>query len=469
MTIRQPMHCHWPPVPTFSRLTYFQVPSRRARRLRARGTSHEIGNGSAAGPDARQSLIRRIGGTICILTHARHMCNLQCKQISLPLVNRKLLFWAPSMGVLVRIQKKFENKWLHKNGDHGKPVYYADPDEDIENNGTTRRSTSGTGSSSRPGSRLANLSFLSSRRNSSQRQPPDRAPSRSSSFFCRGSSQQPHARRSLAGHQSNHARHGSALSTSDYRRQSGSGFGNRPPPDDAATDAFDTAFRIPAFSDSGYVSRDSDPGIGFFLQDHETLQSPSQMGNSMTLAKLHEQEVRQQSQDIQRDRQRPMSDGPPVLGLSSTVARGMAPERSSSQELRGRASSFTLGGHGHGANVRAGGAVEPVLSPGTMAEQYEAPSALSHEQASDQISDPRTAGLRGFEGDREGYFSHEREGSPRPKQPERAQTAAPPSSSTSNSARSAAATGRTSCARLTAEEARRARKPFTTTRALTGF
>ncbi|KAM3417468.1 hypothetical protein BST61_g5712 [Cercospora zeina] len=372
------------------------------------------------------------------------------------------------MGVLIRIQKKFENKWLHKNGDHGKPVYYADPDEDVENNGTTRRSTSGTGSSSRPGSRLANLSFLGSRRNSSQRQPPD-PPSRSSSFFCRGSSQQPHARRSLAGRQSNHARHGSALSTSDYRRQSGSGFGNGPPPDASATDAFDTAFRVPAFPDSGYVSRDSDPGIGFFLQDHETLQSPSQMGNSMTLASLHEQEVRQQSRDLQRDRQRPMSDGPPVLGPSSTVTRGLAPERTSSQELRGRASSFTLGGDGNGVNSRTGAAVEPVASPGALAEQYEAPSALSHEPAGDQISDSRTAGLRGFEGDREGYFFREGEEPPRPKQPTRAQTAVPSSYSTSKSASPPAAAGHTSCARLTAEEARRARKPFTTTRALTSF
>ncbi|PIA91466.1 hypothetical protein CB0940_09463 [Cercospora beticola] len=359
-------------------------------------------------------------------------------------------------------RKKFENKWLHKHGDHGKPVYYADPEEETDN---STRSRSGTGSSSRPGSRLASLSFLSSRRNSSQRQPID-PPSRSSSFFCRGSSQQPQARRSFAVQQSNHRRHGSGLSASD-RRRSGSGIGSRPTPYNSSPDAFDTAFRVPAFPDSGYVSRDDDPDMGFLPEDHQTLQSPSQMGNSMTLAKLHEQEVQQHQH--QKQQQRPMSDAPPVLGQSSTVARGMAPERTSSQELRGRASSFTLGSSGSSANPSPKPAVEPVVSPGALAEQYEAPSALSHEHATDQMADSRVAGLRGFEGDRDGYFSHLGEAAPRPKQPERAQTAAPSSSSTSNPAEIPASSGHRSCTRLTAEEARRARKPFTTTRALTGY
>ncbi|PPJ51092.1 hypothetical protein CBER1_07916 [Cercospora berteroae] len=367
------------------------------------------------------------------------------------------------MGVLIRIQKKFENKWLHKHGDHGKPVYYADPEEDTDN---STRSRSGTGISSRPGSRLASLSFLSSRRNSSQRQPID-PPSRSSSFFCRGSSQQPQARRSFAVQQSNHRRHGSNLSASEHRRRSGSGFGSRPTPYNSSPDAFDTAFRVPAFPDSGYVSRDDDPDMGFLPEDHQTLQSPSQMGNSMTLAKLHEQEVQQRQHHKQQ--QRPMSDAPPVLGQSSTVARGMAPERTSSQELRGRASSFTLGSKASSANPSPNPAVEPVVSPGTLAEQYDAPSALSHEHATDQMADSRVAGLRGFEGDRDGYFSHLGEAAPRPKQPERAQTAAPSSSSTSNPAEMPASSGHRSCTRLTAEEARRARKPFTITRALTGY
>ncbi|KAI5365326.1 hypothetical protein Slin15195_G048600 [Septoria linicola] len=332
------------------------------------------------------------------------------------------------MGLLIRIQKKLENKWLHKHGEHGKPVYYADPEEVDET--TTRTSSSG----SRPALRLTNLSFLASRRNSSQRQSTNNPP-RSPSFFCRGSSAQPNARRSL---QPQHARNGSNLSASTAARGSGSWRIRRGSGGDSTTrNDSDCTFRVPAFPDSGHVSRDSDPDIGFLPQSNEPLASPSQLGNSMTLVPSTSDNESQS----------------PVRGLSSTIARGLAEDRDGRvrhDDLRARASSLTLGGPALQGVDEHGGP----LSPGGLAERYEAPSAMSNEDLGHDAT--ATGGLRGFEGDRDGFFGF----SPAtPSQPARSQT----------TAGSGAAAGSSNHARAQIEEARRNRRPFTTTRALTGY
>ena len=325
------------------------------------------------------------------------------------------------MGLLIRIQKKLENKLLHKHGEHGKPVYYADPADEVEETTTPRTSTSGP---TRPTSRL-NLSFLSStRRNSTQQAQSANTdtPPRSPSFFCRGSSAQPNARRSL------HARNGSNLSATGRRS------GTWPHGSEGGQ-----SFRLPAFPDSGYVSRESDPDIGFLPEGDEPLASPSQMGNAMTLGRIETTETNGHHswRGVPSDPMRGVP-GPPVRGFS-------------------------------GATSTSG-----------IAERYEAPSAMSPNEDlvnGEDSTATATGGLRGFEGDRDGFFTPlaqtvERE---RPVQPARTQTAAPAIARPAQPARtqtdapapSSGDGGRTM--RMQIDDARRQRRPFTTTRALTGY
>lgn len=421
------------------------------------------------------------------------------------------------MSLLIRIRKKLERKLLHKPGQHGTPVYYAPADDEVEEISTaTTTPPTATPPSSRPSSRLPSLSFLSSsRRHSSQQRrqsstrsptttaptdnhPSPHAPPRSPSFFCRGSS-------------SHHARNGSNLSSITGP---GGGGGRRSETWTSATTTTDhdneECFRFPVFPDSGYVSRESNPDVGFVVPDspHQSLANPSQLGNAMTIGGGNGN-GNGNGNGEDKSKKRPRRESPPFSrGVSSATTTTTTTTAITKGREGSRASS-----HGNELPSSAYSATTAALSPSLISDRYEAPSAMSPNEdfISGRDSTATAAeGLRGFEGVRGGKVRGGGGGNPRfdddgghvddvdvvdygffpappppaaapaaPARPPvaaarpglsaRSQTAAAPPvvANGSRTARTRNDDVRDRRPRL--DDARRDRRPFTTTTALTGY
>lgn len=321
------------------------------------------------------------------------------------------------MSLLIRIRKKLERKLLHKPGQHGTPVYYAPADDEVEEISTaTTTPPTATPASSRPSSRLPSLSFLSSsRRHSSQQRrqsstrspttttptdnyPSPNAPPRSPSFFCRGSS-------------SHHARNGSNLSS--ITGPGGGGGGRRSETWTSATTDHDNeeCFRFPVFPDSGYVSRESNPDVGFVVPDspHQSLANPSQLGNAMTIGGGN---GNGNGNGEDRSQKRPRRESPPFSrGVSSATTTTTTTTAITKGREGSRASS-----HGNELPSSAYSASTAALSPSLISDRYEAPSAMSPNEdfISGRDSTATAAeGLRGFEGVRGGKVRGGGGGNPR--------------------------------------------------------
>lgn len=420
------------------------------------------------------------------------------------------------MSLLIRIRKKLERKLLHKPGQHGTPVYYAPADDEVEEISTaTTTPPTATPPSSRPSSRLPSLSFLSSsRRHSSQQRrqsstrspttttptdnhPSPHAPPRSPSFFCRGSS-------------SHHARNGSNLSS--ITGPGGGGGGRRSETWTSATTTDhdnEECFRFPVFPDSGYVSRESNPDVGFVVPDspHQSLVNPSQLGNAMTIGGGN---GNGNGNGEDRRTKRPRRESPPFSrGVSSATTTTTTTTAITKGREGSRASS-----HGNELPGSVYSATTAALSPSLISDRYEAPSAMSPNEdfISGRDSTATAAeGLRGFEGVRGGKVRGGGGGNPRfdddgghddvdvvdygffpapPPPPPAAAPAAPARPPVAAARPGLSARSQTAAAppvvangsrtartrnddvrdrRPRLDDARRDRRPFTTTTALTGY